>query len=190
MTRVRNRDGTPVDVTDVRDATWGELEGRRLAEEAAAFLQAHVPGFEDAFLDDTAFALGVRETRRVVGDYVMTGADVEGGAGFDDADRRGAWPREYHVHGRMTEYDFLPPGVSYQVPYRSLRPRGVSNLLVAGGASPPTTTRWPRSGSWGRASPWARPRAPRRPSPARDGWAVAEVESRATESPRAPRSVL
>ena len=85
MTRVRNRDGTPVDVTDVREATWGELEGRRLAEEAAAFLRAHVPGFEDAFLDDTAFALGVRETRRVVGDYVLTGADVEAGAGFDDA---------------------------------------------------------------------------------------------------------
>jgi len=132
MTRVRNRDGAPVDVTDVREATWGELEGRRLAEQAATFLQAHVPGFEDAFLDDTAFALGVRETRRVVGDYVLTGADVEAGAAFDDAIARGAWPREYHVHGRTTEYEFLPPGVSYQVPYRSLRPRGVSNLLVAG----------------------------------------------------------
>ena len=124
MTRVRNRDGAPVDVTDVREATWGELEGRRLAEQAATFLQAHVPGFEDAFLDDTAFALGVRETRRVVGarEHVVA----------DDAIARGAWPREYHVHGRTTEYEFLPPGVSYQVPYRSLRPRGVSNLLVAG----------------------------------------------------------
>jgi hypothetical protein len=132
MTRVRNRDGSPIDVTDVREATWGELEGRRLAEEAAEFLQTHVPGFAHAFLDDTAFALGVRETRRVVGDYVLTGADVEAGAAFDDAIARGAWPREYHVHGRGTEYEFLPPGVSYQVPYRSLRPHGVSNLLVAG----------------------------------------------------------
>lgn len=132
MTRVRNRDGTPVDVTDVHQATWGELEGRRLAEEAAAFLRAHVPGFADAFLDDTATALGVRETRRVVGDYVLTGDDVTSGASFDDAVARGAWPREYHVRGRTTEYEFLPTGVSYQVPFRSLRPRGVPNLLVAG----------------------------------------------------------
>jgi hypothetical protein len=132
MTRVRNRDGTPVDVTDVRQATWGELEGRRLAEEAAAFLRAHVPGFADAFLDDTATALGVRETRRVVGDYVLTGDDVTRGASFGDAVARGAWPREYHVRGRTTEYEFLPEGTSYQVPFASLRPRGAPNLLVAG----------------------------------------------------------
>jgi hypothetical protein len=132
MTRVRNPDGSPIDVTDVRQATWGELEGRRLAEEAGAFLREHVPGFGDAFLDDTAVSLGVRETRRVVGEYVLTGADVAVGATFDDAVARGAWPREYHVHGRSTEYAFLDPGVSYQVPYRSLQPRGVPNLLVAG----------------------------------------------------------
>jgi len=132
MTRVRNPDGTPVDVTDVQQATWGELEGRRLAEEAAAFLCAHVPGFSDAFLDDTATALGTRETRRVVGEYVLTGGDVTRGATFDDAVARGAWPREYHVRGRSTEYAFLPAGASYQVPFASLRPRGVSNLLAAG----------------------------------------------------------
>jgi hypothetical protein len=132
MTRVRNPDGSPIDVTDVRQATWGELEGRRLAAEAAEFLRSHVPGFSDAFLDDTATALGVRETRRVVGDYVLTGDDVTRGAAFDDAVARSAWPREYHVHGRGTEYCFLPAGVSYEVPYRSLRPGGVGNLLVAG----------------------------------------------------------
>jgi hypothetical protein len=132
MTRVRNPDGSPIDVTDVRQATWGELEGRRLAAEAAEFLRAHVPGFADAFLDDTATALGVRETRRVIGDYVLTGDDVTRGATFDDAVARGAWPREYHVQGRSTEYCFLPTGVSYQVPFRSLRPAGVSNLLAAG----------------------------------------------------------
>lgn len=132
MTRVKNPDGTPIDVTDLRQATWGELEGRRLAEEAAEFLRAHVPGFADAFLADTAPALGVRETRRVVGDYVLTGDDVAWGARFHDAIAAGAWPQEYHVEGRSTEYRFLPPGVTYQIPYRSLRPRGVPNLLVAG----------------------------------------------------------
>ena len=87
-------------MTDVRQATWGELEGRRLAEEAGAFLRAHVPGFADAFLDDTATALGVRETRRVVGDYVLTGDDVTSGAIFDEAVARGAWPRGWRQWSR------------------------------------------------------------------------------------------
>lgn len=132
MTRVRNRDGTPIDATDPRELTRGELEGRRLAEEAAEFLRAHMPGFEQAFLADTAVQLGVRESRHVVGDYVLTGADVTGGVSFPDAIAANAWPQEYHVAGRSTEYRFLPPGVRYQIPYRSLCPSGVENLLVAG----------------------------------------------------------
>jgi ribulose 1,5-bisphosphate synthetase/thiazole synthase len=132
MTRVRAADGTPLDVTDLDQATWGELEGRRLAEEAAAFLVEHVPGFEAAFLADTASTLGVRESRRIVGDYVLTGADVAGAARFDDAVAAGAWPQEYHVDGRSTEYVNLPPGTYYQVPLRSLRPRDLPNLWVAG----------------------------------------------------------
>lgn len=132
MTRVRNADGSPVDTTDVRQATWGEMEGRRLAEEAADFLRAHVPGFEDSFLCDTAVHLGVRETRHIAGEYTLTGDDVTGGARFDDAIAACAWPQEYHVSGRSTEYRFLPPGVTYQVPYRSLLPLGTRNLLVAG----------------------------------------------------------
>lgn len=132
MTRVRAPDGGPLDVTRLDHATWGELEGRRLAEEAAAFVTAHVPGFADAFLADTAPNLGVRETRRVVGDYVLTGDDVAGCARFDDAVAAGAWPREYHVAGRTTEYVHLPEGGYYQVPLRSLRPTGIGNLWVAG----------------------------------------------------------
>src|SRR5205814_5221304 len=64
MTRVRAPDGGPLDVTDLAQATYGELEGRRLAEEAAAFVIEHVPGCADAFLADTAPVLGVRESRR------------------------------------------------------------------------------------------------------------------------------
>jgi hypothetical protein len=132
MTRVRNPDGSPVDTTDPRQATWGELEGRRLAEEAAAFLSERVPGFERSFLADTAVQLGVRETRHVRGEYTLTGSDVRAGARFFDAVAACAWPQEYHVRGRSTSYEFLPPGVTYQVPFRSLRPEGVANLLVAG----------------------------------------------------------
>jgi glycine/D-amino acid oxidase-like deaminating enzyme len=132
MTRVRGPDGGPLDVTDLAQATYGELEGRRLAEEAAAFVQEHVPGFADAFLADTAPALGVRETRRAVGRYVLRGDEVAGLARFDDAVAAGAWPQEYHVSGRSTEYRSLPEGGYYQVPLRALQPRGPVNLFVAG----------------------------------------------------------
>lgn len=132
MTRVRNPDGSPVDTTDPRQATWGELEGRRLAEEAAEFLRERVPGFESSFLADTAVQLGVRETRHVVGRHTLTGAEVTSGATFPDAIAACAWPQEYHVTGRSTRYEFLAPGVAYQVPFRSLLPLGVANLAVAG----------------------------------------------------------
>jgi hypothetical protein len=132
MTRVRTPEGDPIDVTDPRQATWGELEGRRLAEEAAAFVREHVDGFGDAFLADTATALGVRETRRIVGVATLTGAEVAAGAVQSDVVARGAWPREYHVQDRSTEYEFLPPGVAYDIPFGALCTREVPNLLVAG----------------------------------------------------------
>src|SRR5581483_6796459 len=132
MTRVRGRDGGAIDATDIADLTWGELEGRRLAEEAAAFVCAHVPGFESSFLADTAPTLGVREGRRALGEYVLTGGDVTDLARFDDAIAAGAWPQEYHVDGRSTRYVDLPRGGYYQIPLRALRPRGLANVLVAG----------------------------------------------------------
>jgi hypothetical protein len=132
MTRVRAPDGGPIDVTDPRQATWGELEGRRLAEEAAEFVREHVDGFADAFLADTATTLGVRETRHIVGVDTLTGTEVAAGARRSDAIARGAWPREYHVHERSTEYEFLPPGVAYDIPFGALRTHEVANLLVAG----------------------------------------------------------
>jgi hypothetical protein len=131
MTRLA-RDGKPLDATDLRDLTYGELEGRRRAEEALAFLTEHMPGFEEAFLADTATQQGVRETRHIVGEYTLSGSDVTGLAAFDDAIASAAWPQEYHTAGRSTEYVFLPDSSAYQIPYRSLVPRGPSNLLVAG----------------------------------------------------------
>ncbi|MFN8034945.1 MAG: FAD-dependent oxidoreductase [Acidimicrobiia bacterium] len=132
MTRVANPDGSAIDATDVREMTAGEFEGRRRAEEAAVFLRTRVAGFADAFLADTAMQLGVRESRRVVGEFVLRGEDVVSGARFDDAVAAGAWPQEYHTHGRSTEYRFLEPGRRYQIPFRSLLPAGVRNLFVAG----------------------------------------------------------
>jgi hypothetical protein len=132
MTRVTGSDGEPIDVTDLDEATRGEVEGRRLAEEAAAFVIEHIEGFEEAFLADTAPNLGVREGRRVVGEYVMSGSDVVDLARFDDAVAAGAWPQERHVAGRSTTYVHLPDGGYYQLPLRALRPVGLPNVWVAG----------------------------------------------------------
>ena len=94
-----------------------------------------MPGFEEAFLADTATQQGVRETRHIVGRAILTGADVTGQARFDDAVVQAAWPQEYHVRDRGTEYEFLPDGASYQIPFGALIPSGAGaprNLLVAG----------------------------------------------------------
>lgn len=131
MTRVAF-DGRAPDMCSPLEATVAEMAGRDEAEKAAAFLIAHMPGFEAAYLVDTPTQLGVRETRRSVGEYTLTGEDVLGAARFDDAVACGAWPQEFHTEGRGTRWVWLEPGAYYQVPYRSLVVRGVDNLMVAG----------------------------------------------------------
>ncbi len=131
MTRV-SIDGRAPDMTDPLEATAAEIAGRDEAEKASRFLVANLPGFAEAFLVDTPTQLGVRETRRVVGDYLMTGDDVLGAARFDDAIGCGAWPQEFHVTGTGTEYVYLEQGSYYQMPFRSLIAADADNLLVAG----------------------------------------------------------
>jgi hypothetical protein len=131
MTRI-SVDGHAPDMTDPFEATVAELAGRAEAEKAGRFLIEHMPGFGEAFLGDTPTQLGVRETRRAVGEYVLTGGDVLEGARFDDGVACGAWPQEFHVRGTETTYVWLGDGAYYQVPYRALLVRGADNLLVAG----------------------------------------------------------
>jgi hypothetical protein len=131
MTRI-SVEGHAPDMTDPFEATAAEIAGRVEAEKAGRFLKEHMPGFAEAFFADTPTQLGVRETRRGVGDYVLTGEDVLGAARFDDAISCGAWPQEFHVEGKGTEWRWLDEGAYYQVPYRSLVATGVDNLLLAG----------------------------------------------------------
>jgi ribulose 1,5-bisphosphate synthetase/thiazole synthase len=124
--------GRAVDGADARELTTGEMLGRAQAEACAAFLRAHLPGFAEAFLSDTAPRLGIRETRRIRGAYALTGDDVLGGRRFDDGVCRAAWPIELHVEDGRTEWRFLDDGLFYTVPYRVMVPLGVENLLVTG----------------------------------------------------------
>lgn len=125
-------DGHAVDGADARELGIGEMLGREQADRCGAFLRAHLPGFADAFVSDAAPRLGVRETRRVVGRHRLTEDDVLGGRRFDDGICRAAWPIELHVDDGRTEWRFLDDGVWYAVPFRSLLPERLANLVVAG----------------------------------------------------------
>jgi len=125
-------DGRPVDGADAAELTRGELIGREQAERCAAFLRQHMPGFDEAFLSDTAPRLGLRETRRIRGRYRLTEGDVLAGRRFDDGICRAAWPIELHVADGRTEWRFLDDGLWYSVPYRCLLPEGIENLAVVG----------------------------------------------------------
>lgn len=131
MTRIANN-GKPIDATDLSQMTWGEFEGRRLAEEAFEFVKEHIAGFEESFLMDTPPQLGIRESRHINGIATLTGEDITNCARFSDAIATGAWPQEFHVVGRGTEYRFLDANMYYEIPYGCLLPEKSSNLLVAG----------------------------------------------------------
>jgi FAD dependent oxidoreductase len=93
-----------------------------------------VPGFENAYLVDIAPQVGVRETRRVVTPYMLTGEDVTGCADFPDSIGVNGWPLEIHVAGDVQwRWPDIPASRGYnQLPYRMILPVGIDNLLVAG----------------------------------------------------------
>jgi len=133
FTQVRNPDGSPVDGTDVRQLSYAEVEGRRQVWEVFEFLRQWVPGFERSYIVDIPPQVGIRETRRVVGDYQLTEEDILGCAEFSDAVGVNGWPVEDHVLGTV-EIRWPPEGSRgfNQLPYRMLLPKGLENVLVAG----------------------------------------------------------
>ncbi|MDR7532002.1 MAG: FAD-dependent oxidoreductase [Armatimonadota bacterium] len=115
------------------DLARAEVEGRQQAYFVAEFLRRHVPGFAAAYLLETPAQIGVRETRRVLGDYVLTADDVLGARKFDDAVACGAYPIDIHDPASLRLVARrLPDGEYYTIPYRCLLPRGGQNWLVAG----------------------------------------------------------
>ena len=122
-----------VDGTDVFSLTRAELEGRRQVKECLRFLRERIPGFENAYLSEIAFHVGVRETRRVRGRHVLTEEEVLSGARFPDAIARCAWPIERHLpHLKTTELRTLEGDHWYEIPYRCCLPQELENLLVGG----------------------------------------------------------
>ncbi len=122
-----------LDATRTEDMTAAELEGRKQVREMVRFLTTRVAGFEHAHLSALPTQIGIRESRRVVGDYVLTTGDVLSARKFPDGIARGAYPVDIHnPAGTGTVIQHLPPGEAYDIPYRCLCPVGFDNLLVAG----------------------------------------------------------
>ena len=118
---------------DVWDLTVAESVARRQMRQIAAFLRRDVPGFEAAYVAQSGVNIGVRETRRVRGDYRLTADDVLTARKFPDVVARGSYPIDIHnPKGTGTRLENLPPGEAYDIPLRCLVPQGVERLLVAG----------------------------------------------------------
>lgn len=124
---------TEVDATTSESLTRAEIAERRNVVETWQALRDHVPGFERCYITHAAPQVGVRESRRILGDYVLTGEDVVTGRQFADQVVLGAYPIDIHdPRGGSTKFTFIAEGGSYGIPYRCLLPLGVGNLLVTG----------------------------------------------------------
>lgn len=122
-----------VDPTDPFSLSAGEVEGREQAARIAAFLKATLPGCENARLAQIAPSLGVRETRRVVGDHVLTVEELRRPAVFEDTIACGAYPVDiHHADGPKLTFEEFGEDHFYRIPYGALLPVGVGNVAAAG----------------------------------------------------------
>ena len=134
VTQLANADGSPVDGTDAAQLSNAEVQGRRQIVEFFQFLRESAPGFDKAYILEIAPQVGVRETRRVVGEYQLTEEDVLQCASFDDTIGVNGWMIEEHVAGNIAfKWQDIPNCRGFNhLPYRILVPLRVNNLLVAG----------------------------------------------------------
>lgn len=131
-----------LDGTDEESLTRAYLWGRKSLREYERYYKRYLKGFEEMELVATGSLLGVRESRRVMGDYVLNLDDFKSLAVFDDEIGRYSYPVDIHIAKPDKEsYDRfhkefstlrLGKGESYGIPYRVLTPRGLKNILVAG----------------------------------------------------------
>ena len=122
----------------------GYVKGRKMLAQIEEFFQKHVSGFEHACLVNTATLLGVRETRRIEGEYVLCSKDFEARSDFADGIGRCCYPIDIHASTnsqreqeqaeKTFSHSAYQAGESYAIPFRSLIPKGLKNLLVPGRA--------------------------------------------------------
>lgn len=121
------------DPTVVEDLTRMEMEGREYVQKFIQFFRKYVPGFENCCLTEVAPQLGIRESRRICGEYTLTAEDVHEGSRFDDAIAvGGSWSIDIHRSFYGDEHIFETVQNTFDIPYRCLLAKNVKNLLTAG----------------------------------------------------------
>jgi len=126
---------TGIDGTDPNDLTRGMIEGRKQAKKLLEILRRYVPGFAKARLVQTSQVLGIRDTRRIVGEYMITVEDLIQGRHYEDTIALSGyqWDMADPKCPSCQRMEGKPIGLPYvEIPYRSLLPQGVRNLVVAG----------------------------------------------------------
>jgi hypothetical protein len=133
-----------VDNTDPQSTSQALILGRRMAEQYCTALREFHPAFHDAFLVATGAQVGIRETRRVVGDYTLTLDDYLQRRSFPDEICRNSYYIDIHWAKEEAAKDLeqwekwekhttrYGPGESHGLPYGCLVPAGLRNVLVAG----------------------------------------------------------
>jgi len=121
------------------DTSWVLTHGRQMIKRISNFTKKYLPGFENAYLSQIAPHIGVRESRRLKGQYVLTAEDILNAKKFDDGIASSNWPIDIHPSkigkGAVTTPLRHPPkGDFYDIPLRSLLPKEneIKNLIVAG----------------------------------------------------------
>jgi flavin-dependent dehydrogenase len=127
----------PANPTDAADLTRAEMQGRADAHAMFRAWKQDVPAFADAYFIEAYPWIGVRESRRILGRHVLTEDDLMNARRFDDAIATGCWYLDLHPNKTVlgSANDFDPKKVQpapYDIPYRSLVPQKLGNLLVAG----------------------------------------------------------
>lgn len=122
------------DATDVWSLTHAEIEGRRQMFQIVPFVQKYMPGFEKSYLINSAHQIGIRESRRIKGEYTLTVDDLVHNKAFPDSVALGGYPIDVHSPAGIGNlaFDDLTIEYGYHIPYRALVPLKVDNLLVAG----------------------------------------------------------
>ena len=128
-----------IDSTNPESLTYACMQGRKGVWELVRALKDYCPeAFGDAFIQQTAPSIGLRESRRIIGDYCFTMDDYINRQSFPDEVFRGKYPIDVHeeevgmIRNTLEEYEHYKTGESYGVPYRCLCPRDLDNVLVAG----------------------------------------------------------
>lgn len=132
--RVNTTQSNGIDATEVKDLIKAEVELRNQMNVLMTFLREHVPGYEKAKISSSANTLGVRETRRFIGEYILTDDDLSAGRQFDDAIVHNAnFIVDIHNPIGGGQAEGIPEEVQpYDIPYRCFIPIGVENLILTG----------------------------------------------------------